>query len=133
MQVGLLRALDTWLLEDHARVEHRLVAPQAVGQLVELFATACRQRDMATMPQMLDSLKLMLSRWGVEERARGRWRCVRDCALVFACIRQRVRCVCVCVCVCVFARACTRVSCIHCVCRMSVEAHVQLLVMPLKV
>ncbi|KIZ03198.1 hypothetical protein MNEG_4758 [Monoraphidium neglectum] len=62
MQVGLLRALDTWLLEDHARVEHRLVAPQAVGQLVELFATACRQRDMATMPQMLDSLKLMLSR-----------------------------------------------------------------------
>jgi hypothetical protein len=62
MQVGLLRALDTWLAEDHVRVEHRLVAREAVGQLVELVAAACRGRDMATMPQMLDTLKLMLGR-----------------------------------------------------------------------
>lgn len=62
MQVGLLRALDTWLSEDHARVEHRLAQPGAVAQLVELFSGACRQRDMATLPQMLDSLKLMLGR-----------------------------------------------------------------------
>lgn len=31
MQVGLLRALDTWLAEDHTRVEHRLISPQVRG------------------------------------------------------------------------------------------------------
>jgi hypothetical protein len=63
MQVGLLRALDTWLAEDHARVEHRLVAREAVAQLVALVGGACGARDMATMPHMLDTLKLMLGRW----------------------------------------------------------------------
>ena len=62
MRVGLLRALDTWLAEDRARVEHRLVAPPAAARLVALFADACAARDAATMPQTLDALRLMLGR-----------------------------------------------------------------------
>jgi hypothetical protein len=82
MQVGLLRALDTWLAEDHTRVEHRLVAREAVAQLVELVAAACRGRDMVTMPQMLDTLKLMLGRCAAGAGGRGSLQGPRAGALV---------------------------------------------------
>jgi hypothetical protein len=65
MQVGLMRTLDVWLAEDHSRVENRLCQREAVGQLVEVYSRLCR--NMASvrspvMPQMLESLKVMLDR-----------------------------------------------------------------------
>lgn len=65
MQVGLMRTLDVWLSEDHSRVENRLCQREAVGQLVEVYSRLCR--NMASvrspvMPQMLESLKVMLDR-----------------------------------------------------------------------
>jgi hypothetical protein len=65
MQVGLMRTLDIWLAEDHSRVESRLCQREAVGQLVEVYGRLCRNATTArspVMPQMLDSLKVMLGR-----------------------------------------------------------------------
>jgi len=62
MQVGILRAIDTWLAEDYSRVEHKLIQREAVSQLVGLYTRCCKSKDMSVMTQMLDLLKLMLSR-----------------------------------------------------------------------
>lgn len=65
MQVSLMRTLDLWLAEDHTRVENRLCQREAVSQLVEVYSRLCRSAGSArspVMPQMLDSLKLMLGR-----------------------------------------------------------------------
>lgn len=64
MQVGLMRTLDTWLAEDHARVENRLCQREAAAQLVEVVGRLCRGAAARSpvMPQMLDSLKDMLGR-----------------------------------------------------------------------
>jgi hypothetical protein len=65
MQVGLMRTLDIWLAEDHSRVESRLCQREAVGQLVEVYGRLCRNATTArspVMPQMLDSLKVILGR-----------------------------------------------------------------------
>lgn len=67
MQVGLMRTLDIWLSEDHSRVENRLCQREAVGQLVEVYNRLCRNASSVrspVMPQMLDSLKVMLDRCG---------------------------------------------------------------------
>lgn len=66
MQVGLMRTLDIWLAEDYSRVESRLCQREAVLQLVEVYARLCRNSTTArspVMPQMLDSLKVILGRW----------------------------------------------------------------------
>jgi hypothetical protein len=65
MQVGLMRTLDIWLAEDHSRVENRLCQREAVGQLIEVYTRLCRGATARSpvMPQMLDSLKVMLGRW----------------------------------------------------------------------
>eukprot|EP00775_Hariotina_reticulata_P013544 gene13544-13671_t len=64
MQVGLMRTLDIWLAEDHSRVENRLCQREAVGQLIEVYIRLCRGATARSpvMPQMLDSLKVMLGR-----------------------------------------------------------------------
>lgn len=65
MQVGLMRTLDIWLSEDHSRVENRLCQREAVGQLVEVYNRLSRNASSVrspVMPQMLDSLKVMLDR-----------------------------------------------------------------------
>eukprot|EP00878_Enallax_costatus_P026428 GHUV01028360.1.p1 GENE.GHUV01028360.1~~GHUV01028360.1.p1 ORF type:complete len:341 (+),score=134.42 GHUV01028360.1:226-1248(+) len=69
MQVGIMRTLDLWLAEDHTRVENRLCQREAVSQLVEVYSRLCRAAANTrsavmpqTMPQMLDTLKLMLGR-----------------------------------------------------------------------
>ncbi|WIA33289.1 hypothetical protein OEZ86_006429 [Tetradesmus obliquus] len=65
VQVGLMRTLDIWLAEDHSRVESRLVSREAAGQLVEVLGRLCRNAASArspVLPQMLDSLKVMLGR-----------------------------------------------------------------------
>lgn len=83
MQIGLLRALDTWLSEDQARVEQRLVAREAAAALVQQFARACRAADpaaVAAMPQMLDILKQMLGRCG--------WRMEEGGAVCRACVER---------------------------------------------
>eukprot|EP00879_Flechtneria_rotunda_P019896 GHRR01020912.1.p1 GENE.GHRR01020912.1~~GHRR01020912.1.p1 ORF type:complete len:211 (+),score=94.84 GHRR01020912.1:406-1038(+) len=65
MQVGLMRTLDIWLAEDHSRVENRLCQREAISQLIEVYSRLCKSPVSArspVMPQMLDSLKLMLGR-----------------------------------------------------------------------
>lgn len=65
MQMGIMRTVDLWLAEDHTRVENRLCQREAVAQLVEVYNRLCRSAANArspVMPQMLDSLKLMLGR-----------------------------------------------------------------------
>jgi len=67
MQVGLMKTLVHWLSEDHSRVENRLCQREAVAQLVEVYHRLTRNTSSVrspVMPQMLDSLKAMLDRWG---------------------------------------------------------------------
>lgn len=61
VQLGVLGALDVWLTEDAARVEGRLAGREAVAAVVELFARRGRRHDTTTTPQLLDTLKHMLS------------------------------------------------------------------------
>jgi hypothetical protein len=71
MQVGLMRTLDIWLAEDHSRVENRLCQREAVAQLVEVVSRLARNSAGArgpVMPQMLDSLKVMLGRCARAQR-----------------------------------------------------------------
>lgn len=62
MQIGIMRALDTWLAEDHNRVEQRLTQPGAVQHFVELLARCSRTRNFQTMPQLLEILQQMIGR-----------------------------------------------------------------------
>lgn len=70
VQVGLMRTLDLWLTEDHTRLEHRLCQREASASLVEVYSRLCRGgagARSATLPVMLDSLKLMLARCVLHE------------------------------------------------------------------
>ncbi|KAG2444433.1 hypothetical protein HXX76_001186 [Chlamydomonas incerta] len=58
--LGVLQALDSWLAEDHSRVEARLTQRDAVGQLVALYARSISAQDMAQ--SKLEALRTMLGR-----------------------------------------------------------------------
>ena len=38
--------MDTWLAEDHNRLEQKLTQKEAVAQLVDLYARASRAQDI---------------------------------------------------------------------------------------
>lgn len=52
LQISILRALDTWLAEDHNRVEQRLTQRDAAHYLVECFKRTVHPRDEALLPQV---------------------------------------------------------------------------------
>mmetsp|Transcript_5084 Transcript_5084/g.11041 ORF Transcript_5084/g.11041 Transcript_5084/m.11041 type:complete len:1296 (+) Transcript_5084:141-4028(+) len=62
VQVGVLQALDTWLAEDHIRVQQRLCEKDSVGALVDLYARTYQARDTQAMPQMLETLRQMINK-----------------------------------------------------------------------
>jgi hypothetical protein len=45
VQTGVLQALDTWLAEDHTRVEGKLTQRDAVTALVDLFARTHQSQE----------------------------------------------------------------------------------------
>ena len=45
IQISVLRAIDTWLAEDHTRVEGHLTTKENIAQLVSLYARCCHMRD----------------------------------------------------------------------------------------
>lgn len=54
--LGVLQALDSWLAEDHSRVEVRLTQRDAVAHMVQLYARSCAAQVRWQMRQGL---------WGV--------------------------------------------------------------------
>jgi hypothetical protein len=52
LQVSILRALDTWLAEDHNRVELRLTQRDAAQHLTECFRRTVHPRDDTLLPQV---------------------------------------------------------------------------------
>ncbi|GIL49282.1 hypothetical protein Vafri_5411 [Volvox africanus] len=57
--LGVLQALDSWLAEDHSRVEARLTQRDATTHLVQLYARSCAAQDMQSK---LEALRTMLGR-----------------------------------------------------------------------
>ncbi|GAX73992.1 hypothetical protein CEUSTIGMA_g1442.t1 [Chlamydomonas eustigma] len=62
VQTGVLQALDTWLSEDHTRVEGKLTQRDAVIALVDLFARSHQSHETQAIPQLLDTLRQMIGR-----------------------------------------------------------------------
>ncbi|GFR52579.1 hypothetical protein Agub_g15172 [Astrephomene gubernaculifera] len=57
--LGVLQAVDSWLAEDHSRVEVRITQRDAVAHLVQLYARSCAAQDMQSK---LEALRTMLGR-----------------------------------------------------------------------
>eukprot|EP00798_Chlamydomonas_sp_ICE-L_P022122 gene22122-29182_t len=62
VQVGVFQALDTWLAEDHNRLEQKLTQRESALQIVDLYGRSFTKQEIQVMPQLLDTLRLMIGR-----------------------------------------------------------------------